>query len=146
LTSSLDEGGWSASCPSRFTPGYPLDRRQSVPRTGLDVVARNRTPAIQPVAIPTELSRLQVPWYTIGPNSWRTSTFHPHMIYTMETQTGGKVTEQAARGSQTVRRPTMIGWAHTRNHINESVRTEFSEECQIIGYRKGRDHYTKQAS
>jgi hypothetical protein len=27
LTSALDGGKWSASCPCRFTPRYPFDRR-----------------------------------------------------------------------------------------------------------------------
>jgi hypothetical protein len=29
LTSVLDGGKWSASCPSHFTPRYPLNRRLS---------------------------------------------------------------------------------------------------------------------
>jgi hypothetical protein len=38
LTSALDGGEWSASRPGRFTPrerapGYPLDRRLSVPQS-----------------------------------------------------------------------------------------------------------------
>jgi hypothetical protein len=69
LTSVLDGGEWSASRPGRFTKGesprYSLDRRLGGPQSqsGRNVEeknlssAGNRTPAVQPVAIPTELSR-----------------------------------------------------------------------------------------
>jgi hypothetical protein len=73
LTSVLDGGEWSASHPSRFisserAPGTHWIGGWVGPRDGLDVVekrktsspAGNRTPAVQPVAIPTELSRLLV--------------------------------------------------------------------------------------
>jgi hypothetical protein len=70
LISALDEGDWSASRPGRFTPQgtsprYPLDRRLGGPQSlsGLcgeeenRIPAGNRTPAVQPLDIPTELSR-----------------------------------------------------------------------------------------
>jgi hypothetical protein len=68
LTSALDGDEWSASCPCRFTPGerapgtfligwdpqpvWTLWKREKSLSLG-----GNRTPAVQPVAIPTELSR-----------------------------------------------------------------------------------------
>jgi hypothetical protein len=33
LPSALDGSEWSASCPGRFTPWYPLDRRLSGPQS-----------------------------------------------------------------------------------------------------------------
>jgi hypothetical protein len=67
-TSALEGGGWSASRTSRLTPGKRTPGTHWVggwvgPRAGLDTVsdtrtpipARNRTPIVQPVAIPTEL-------------------------------------------------------------------------------------------
>jgi len=54
LTSALDSGDWSASRPSRFTPGKGAPgthwkRNWIGPRSGLDhpVLAENRTPIIQ---------------------------------------------------------------------------------------------------
>jgi hypothetical protein len=71
LASALDGGEWSASLPGRFTPGeraarYPLYLKLGRPsgrsgRYGEEkniVSAGNRTPAVQPVDVPTELSRL----------------------------------------------------------------------------------------
>jgi hypothetical protein len=72
LTSTLDGGEWSNSRPGRFTPGerapgFSLNRRLGVPqslsgRCGKEKIylapAGNRTRDVQPVAIPTELSRL----------------------------------------------------------------------------------------
>jgi hypothetical protein len=69
LTSALDEGDWSASRPCRFIPEeLPPDTHwiegRVGPRVGLEaikifpVTTRNRTPAVHPVAIPTEISRL----------------------------------------------------------------------------------------
>jgi hypothetical protein len=71
MTSALDGGEWSDSRPSRFTPGertpYAHWRGGWVgPGAGLDAVEHrksldfvgNRTPAVQPRAIPTELSQL----------------------------------------------------------------------------------------
>jgi hypothetical protein len=60
LTSSIDGGEWSASCPGRFTPGERAPDTHWIrgwvdPRAGLNVVekrkrdpARNRTPAASP--------------------------------------------------------------------------------------------------
>jgi hypothetical protein len=72
LTSALDGGEWSASRPGRFnsgeiTPRYPLDRRLGG-LVGLDAVEKKkvfpsaaiRTPAVQPVAISTEVSRFLI--------------------------------------------------------------------------------------
>jgi hypothetical protein len=64
LTSALDGGEWSTSRPGCFTPCTHWIGGWVGPRGGLDAVkwkscpARNRTWAAQPVAIPTELSRL----------------------------------------------------------------------------------------
>jgi hypothetical protein len=71
LTWALDGDRWSGSRPGRFTPGwsrprYALDRRlgQSHSRPGRYGEQKNvapsgdRTPAVQSVSIPTELSRL----------------------------------------------------------------------------------------
>jgi hypothetical protein len=71
LDVDTDGGYLSASRPSRFTPGDSAPSTHCIggwvgPRTGLDTVkkinfsypAGNLTPAIQPVAVPTELSRL----------------------------------------------------------------------------------------
>jgi hypothetical protein len=33
LTSALAGGEWLASCPGRFTPGYPLDRKLGEPQS-----------------------------------------------------------------------------------------------------------------
>jgi hypothetical protein len=70
LTSALDGGEWSASRLGRFTPGDTAPNTHFIggwmgPRAGLDLMEKksfspswNRTSALQPVAIPTELSRL----------------------------------------------------------------------------------------
>jgi hypothetical protein len=63
LTSALDAGDWSPSCPGRFThkekaPGTHLDRRLGGPRAGLNAVAKRNSqplpglesPIIQPEA------------------------------------------------------------------------------------------------
>jgi hypothetical protein len=67
----------------------------------------------------------------------------------MKTQTDGKLrtvfSSRLAEGSHDDWLILQF-WAHTPNRINESVRTEFSEERQIIGYRKGRGHYAKQTN
>jgi hypothetical protein len=70
FTSALDGCEWLASNPGRFTLGTHWIRGWVGPRAGRNTVKRdrkrlalagNRTPAVQPVAIPTELSRL--PYY-----------------------------------------------------------------------------------
>jgi hypothetical protein len=62
LTSALGEGEWSASRLCRFTPGGRASGTRWIggwmsPRVGPDVV-ENRTRAVQPVPILTELSLL----------------------------------------------------------------------------------------
>jgi hypothetical protein len=75
LTSALDGGEWSASPPSRFTPGQrapgthwmggwvghrtdleSVEKRKVMPLPGIEP----QPPRLQPVAIPTELSRLLI--------------------------------------------------------------------------------------
>jgi hypothetical protein len=61
LTSELDECEWSPSRPDRFTPGKRILGTHWIggwvgPTAGEE--AGNRTPAVQPVAIPTEPSQL----------------------------------------------------------------------------------------
>jgi hypothetical protein len=71
LTSALVGGEWSASRPGRFTPGERAPGTHWIggwvgPRVGLEAVEKRKflplpeieTGAVQPVAIPTELSRL----------------------------------------------------------------------------------------
>jgi hypothetical protein len=70
LTSALDGGEKLASSPGRFTPGeeppVPVDWRLGRPQSRYwhygeeknPAPTGNRTPAVQPVAIPSELSRL----------------------------------------------------------------------------------------
>jgi hypothetical protein len=75
LTSAQGGDEWSASRPGLFIPQrdrprYPLDRRLDGPqsrsrRCGAEknlAPAGIRNPAVQPVAIPTELSRLHFPY------------------------------------------------------------------------------------
>jgi hypothetical protein len=68
LTSALGGGEWSASrpgpAPRGKSPRYPFDRRLVGPTAGLSAVQKRKisypagkqTLAVQPVAIPTELS------------------------------------------------------------------------------------------
>jgi hypothetical protein len=71
LNSALVGGEWWASRPGRFAPRgmiprYPLDRRLGGPRVGVEAVEKKEIlplpgiepGAVQPVAIPTELSGL----------------------------------------------------------------------------------------
>jgi hypothetical protein len=76
MTSALDGGEWSASHPGRFTPGnramvffdMRLGGSQSWSgRLGEEknlTVAGNQAPAVQPVAITTDLSELLTPRMT----------------------------------------------------------------------------------
>jgi hypothetical protein len=64
LTTALDTGKWSASCPTNLTPG-PYWKGGSVgPRTGLDAMAKRKIPCpsqeltFSPVTKVTELSQL----------------------------------------------------------------------------------------
>jgi hypothetical protein len=63
LTSALDGGEWSASCPGHFTPGkepqYPLDRRLVGPRERAE---KNLLPLLGIKLWPSNL--LQVPILT----------------------------------------------------------------------------------
>jgi hypothetical protein len=69
LTSALDGGEWSDSHPGRFTPRKRATGTHCLggwvgPRAGLNAIekntapAENRTPAVQPVPISSEISRL----------------------------------------------------------------------------------------
>jgi hypothetical protein len=73
LDLALDGGEWSASRPCRFTPGEITPCNHCIggwvgPKAGLDAVKKRKilpllgieTLAVQPVAIPTELSWLKV--------------------------------------------------------------------------------------